>query len=154
MKYDLSKMLYYHGEKECPYAKGVGNKPYWWTYERVFVENCEEKGLSQKRLDRQYPKHIIEMLKHVADKYGCSHWTGYLEGYLNGHAILTKYDLSGMRYYHGETKCPYEANFRESVRWGDEMEYVADCEAKGFSQEGLSSAYFLKRRVEQNVRRT
>lgn len=41
-----------------------------------------------------------------------------------------------MIYYHGETECPYEANSRESVCWGDEMEYVADCEARAVRRSG------------------
>ena len=135
MKYDLSKMIYYHGEEECPYGKDDWNKPYWWTYERSFVESCKRERFSQKRLVGGYSKHIVGILKHVADKYSFSdNWEKYLEEYLDGHAFPTKYDLSGMRYFHGEAKCPYEGSSIENFFWRNECEYVVDCEAKGFSQ--------------------
>lgn len=135
MKYDLSKMIYYHGEEECPYGRGDGGKPYWWTYEMTYVESCKRQCFSQKQLDGGYPKHIVGILKHVADKYSFSdNWEKYLEDYLNGHAFPTKYDLSGMSYFHGEAKCPYERYSRENDLWQREAELVADCEAKGLSQ--------------------
>ena len=155
MKYDLSMMIYYHGEEECPFDRGKDNKPYFWSTERIFVANCAEKGLSQARLAARYPERIVGAAMHMTAKCSMSsHWEESLEEYLDGRAFPTKYDLSGMRYFHGEAKCPYEGSSIENFFWRNECKYVVDCEAKGLSQKRMQENYVPGRETEKPKRVT
>lgn len=86
MKYDLSKMIYYHGEEDNPYERLEDNSKCYWSYEKIFVHQCERKGFTQKQLEAEYPEGIRKICEHIADKMETPEVDKILAEYMEGPA--------------------------------------------------------------------